>query len=159
VSGSLSCAANPRCVDGGGVSDAGPVACNSVPPSMLFAPVRSAFGTPPSGSGGTLVDGYYQLRELIFYGGGSTPPIMGVRYAVQISRGEMQFNVETGPGGTPQRVNFSYVTGGSLIRLTQICGGGGGMMASSGFFSVRRDGFDLYIDAGGGQIQHLNFVR
>lgn len=143
---------DPTCFDAG-------TPCNSVAPSSLFAPVRAGFGSPPSGTGGAFVDGFYQLRELVFYGGGS-PPIMGVRYSVQVTRGTMQFNVDGGGGSTPQRVNFSYVTGGSLIRLTQTCASsGGGMTSASGFYSIRPDGFDLYIDSGSGSVQHMNFVR
>lgn len=149
----LSC----REIGGPGCADSGvPTACNNVAPSTLNVTPRAAMGLPPPASGGVIPDGEYQLRDLIFY---RLAPTMGsVRYAVRVTRGTMQFNVMAPGSPTTVRANFAYTTGGTLIRLTPTCSDGGMAGPGSGQFSVRRGGFDLFIDSSGsGQVQHMVF--
>jgi hypothetical protein len=113
-------------------------------------------GLPPPASGGVIPDGEYQLRDLLFYGIASSPG--SVRYAVRVTRGTMQFVVVAPGSPTIVRANFAYTIGGTLIRLTPTCSDGGMAGPGSGQFSVRRGGFDLFIDNGGsGEVQQMVF--
>jgi hypothetical protein len=140
-----------------GCTDAGvpPGECNAIPGSTVSVTARTNPGVPPAATGGTILDGYYTLREFTMYGSSSVPGVT-LRYAVQVTRGAMNFVVDT--AGSPQlRANFSYVFGGTLIRLTPTCGMGG---PGSGQFSARADGFELFIDSGSpGQVQRMLFLR
>jgi hypothetical protein len=116
-------------------------------------------GTPPAATGGTIADGYYTLRDLISYNGGSIGPA-GVRYAVQVTRGSMQFVVMAPGSSTVVRANFNYTSAGTLIRLTPTCSDGGMAAPGWGQYTVRPTGFDLFIDSGStGQVQHMVFSR
>lgn len=144
----------PGCIDGG----VPPPVCNSVAPSAFNVVPRSVMGSPPAATGGTIADGYYTLRDLISYNGSSIGPGT-VRYAVQVTRGSMQF-VVVASGGPSLRANFSYTTGGTLIRLTPTCSDGSMAGPGAGQYSVRPTGFDLFIDSGSaGQVQHMVFSR
>lgn len=145
----------PGCIDAGGP----PPVCNSVAPSAFTVIPRSVMGVPPAATGGTIADGYYTLRDLISYNGSSIGP-GGVRYAVQVTRGSMQFVVVAPGSPTVVRANFNYTSGGTLIRLTPTCSDGGMAGPGAGQYSVRPTGFDLFIDSGSaGQVQHMVFSR
>lgn len=131
--------------------------CNTIAPSMVFAPLRVLRGLPPAATGGTIADGYYQLREINFYGVSSPPPFMSVRWAAQVTRGRMEFVIEPGGPGSEQRASFDFMTGGNLFRLVAVCGEG--VSSAAGQYSARSTGFDLFIDGDRGETQQLVFSR
>lgn len=144
----------PGCMDGG----VPPPVCNSVTPSPFSVPLRVVMGAPPAATGGTIPDGYYTLRDFVSYNGGSGTGT--VRYAVQVTRGTMQFVVIAPGSPTVIRANFSFTTGGTLIRLTPTCSDGSMAGPGAGQYSVRATGFDLFIDTGSaGQVQQMTFSR
>jgi hypothetical protein len=115
-------------------------------------------GAPPPATGGTIADGYYTLRDIIAYNARAID-LGSVRYAVQVTRGTMQF-VVMASGGRFQRANFSYTTSGTFIRLTPTCSDGSMAGPGAGQYSVRPGGFDLFINLGNaGQVQQLSFSR
>jgi hypothetical protein len=149
----LSC--TTRICDDAGMPDAG--TCNSIP-LMGPVPMISASSTrPPPPTGGTLLDGRYELVSGTIYGSPGGAPSIG-RMTVQIAAGVWQMAVEGMPGGPAQRTTYWYMTSGTSMTLALVCGGGGGPAPTFGY-DANPMILNMHIPTSPGSEFHLLLIR
>jgi len=114
--------------DGGSVTDAGtdgPVTCNDITVTGAVVDQNAVTGDPPAGSGGTIVDGTYDLTDSTSYVGNGAIGPTGVSFkeSIRITGGtlEQYRQTTTSSGTTSLRAAYTMALNNSTVSLAETC--------------------------------------
>lgn len=114
--------------DGGADAGEGGAACNTLTNDANVVDQNRVVGDPPTGTGGTIPDGTYELTQAqIYVGAGGTPGLSGVTYkgVLRLTNGKLERATDMTPnqGAQPieSRTFGDLVAGGSNFTVTQSC--------------------------------------
>ena len=113
---------------GGGDGGDGGSACNALTNDANVVDQNRVTGDPPTGTGGTIPDGTYELTQAqVYVGAAGTPGPSGVTYkgVLRLTNGKLERVTEMTPnqGSSPieSRTFGDLVAGGSSFTVTQTC--------------------------------------
>lgn len=112
-------------LDAGDAGDGG--ACNVFPNTGTLVDRVAFIGDPPVSTGGTVVDGLYDLTDYIVYvalGGISGPTGVTMKATLSVREGVVEQVTETGGGGAQPKVerkSSAFSVTGSTFATTELC--------------------------------------
>jgi hypothetical protein len=115
-------------VDGGEDSGDSGAACNALTNDGNVVDQNRVVGDPPTGTGGSITDGTYELTQAqVYVGAAGTPGPSGVTYrgVLRLTNGKLErvTAMQANQGATPieSRTFAELVAGGTTFTVTQSC--------------------------------------